>query len=125
MARVLYVGLDPDTVDFSDPALPPGMDAETIRRGIRLGLEALGAEGHDAEYRDIPSDPAGLGVLADRLAREPVDCVIVGGGVRVPPRNLVLFEAVLNTIARADCRPAIALVARPEDVATAVARVLG
>jgi hypothetical protein len=25
MTRILLVGLDPETVDFSDPALPPGM----------------------------------------------------------------------------------------------------
>jgi hypothetical protein len=27
MKRVLFVGFDPATVDFSDPALPPGMTA--------------------------------------------------------------------------------------------------
>ena len=29
MARVLIIGIDPDEVDFSDPSLPPGMDAST------------------------------------------------------------------------------------------------
>ncbi|MGA8086223.1 MAG: hypothetical protein WCA10_02880 [Terracidiphilus sp.] len=28
MKRILLLGLDPETVDFSDPALPPGMTAE-------------------------------------------------------------------------------------------------
>jgi hypothetical protein len=28
MARVLLLGYDPETVDFSDPALPPGMTVE-------------------------------------------------------------------------------------------------
>ena len=31
MTRVLLVGYDPETVDYSNPALPPGMSAEKIR----------------------------------------------------------------------------------------------
>lgn len=38
MKRVLLVGLDPATVDFSDPALSPGMTAEKIHAGIKLAL---------------------------------------------------------------------------------------
>lgn len=124
MARVLLVGIDPEAVDFSDPALPPGLDAEMIRRGIARGLQDLRTAGHDAQHLCIPADPSGLGELAERLARDPVDCVVIGGGVRLPPRNLPLFEAVLNTIARAPHRPAIALIARPEDALTSIARVL-
>jgi hypothetical protein len=30
MKRILFVGFDPTTVDFSDPALPPGMTAEKM-----------------------------------------------------------------------------------------------
>lgn len=125
MAHILMVGVDPAAVDFSDPALPPGMDAAAIRRGIASGLEALQAAGHEPHHLYIPADPAGLAILAERLARDPVDCVVVGGGVRLPPRNLALFEAVLNTIARAAPPPAIALVARPDEAAAAVARVMG
>lgn len=124
MARVLLVGIDPEEVDFSDPALPPGLDAEMIRRGIARGLHDLRTAGHDAQHLYIPADPSGLGELAERLAREPVDCVVVGGGVRLPPRNLLLFEAVLNTVASASSTPTIALTARPEDAVPAVVRVL-
>ena len=31
MTRVLFVGQQPETVDFSDPALPPGFNAEKIK----------------------------------------------------------------------------------------------
>jgi hypothetical protein len=30
MPRILLVGYDPKTVDFSNPALPPGMNVEKI-----------------------------------------------------------------------------------------------
>ncbi|WP_430913309.1 hypothetical protein [Methylobacterium sp. sgz302541] len=41
MTRVLLIGYDPDAVDFSDPALPPGMDAGKIAAGIERGLKAM------------------------------------------------------------------------------------
>jgi len=125
MARILLVGIDPDLVDFSDPAVPPGMNADMIRRGIRQALDELGAAGHDTQHLYIPVDPAAQHALSEKLAAEPVDCVVVGGGVRIPPSNLILFETVLNTIARAASPPAIALVAHPGEAAAAVARVLG
>jgi len=31
MTRILLLGYDPETVDFSDPALPPGMSVEKVR----------------------------------------------------------------------------------------------
>jgi hypothetical protein len=40
MTRILLVGLDPETVDFSDPALPPGMTAEKVRAGIAVALSS-------------------------------------------------------------------------------------
>jgi hypothetical protein len=39
MTRILLVGLDPETVDFSDPALPPGMSVEKIHAGIAVALK--------------------------------------------------------------------------------------
>ena len=36
MTRILFVGQKPETVDFSDPALPPGFSADKINAGIAL-----------------------------------------------------------------------------------------
>jgi hypothetical protein len=33
--------LDPESVDFSDPALPPGMTAQKVRAGIAVALKAV------------------------------------------------------------------------------------
>jgi hypothetical protein len=41
MTRVLLVGLQPEAVDYSDPALPSGMDAKKIQAGIELGLKQI------------------------------------------------------------------------------------
>ena len=41
MSRVLLLGYDPETVDFSDPALPPGMTVEKINAGIAVAIIAV------------------------------------------------------------------------------------
>ena len=38
MKRVVLIGFDPAAVDYSDPALPPGMTAEKIHAGVKLAL---------------------------------------------------------------------------------------
>jgi hypothetical protein len=44
MKRVLLIGFDPATVDYSDPALPPGMTAEKIHAGVKLALADVEAK---------------------------------------------------------------------------------
>ena len=125
MARVLMVGVDPELVDFSDPALPPGMNAEAIRQGIAVGLAALQAGGHDAAHIYISSQATeAADGLSQRLASDPVDCVVIGGGVRLPPPSLILFEAVVNAVAQCSPTPAIALIALPPQALEAANRVL-
>jgi len=41
MTRVLFVGQQPETVDFSDPALPPGLNAEKINAGIAIAAARI------------------------------------------------------------------------------------
>ena len=125
MARVLLIGIDPDEVDFTDPALPPGLNAEIIRRGVAISLEALKAAGREAVQAYLPANAeAAVLTLEAELARASFDCVVIGGGVVMPPRNRRLFEGLLNTIGRQNPTPAIALISRPEDAPDAVARVL-
>jgi len=37
----LFVGQQPETVDFTDPALPPATTAEKIHVGIALALKQM------------------------------------------------------------------------------------
>jgi hypothetical protein len=125
MARVLLIGIDPDEVDFTDPALPPGLDPEIIRRGVAIAQGALKAAGREAAQAYLPANPeAAVLRLEAELGRASFDCVVIGGGVVMPPRNRRLFEALLNAIGRHHPTPAIALISRPEEAADAVARVL-
>jgi len=53
MTRVLLLGLDPETVDFSDPALPTGMTAEKVRAGIAVELKQFAERGWKADVSFI------------------------------------------------------------------------
>jgi hypothetical protein len=122
MTRVLLLGYDPDTVDFSDPALPPGMTAEKIRAGIAVAMNQLAERGWEGDVGMIRPDETAGPTTERHLASKSYDCVVIGAGVRLPPRGLTLFEAVINAVHKAAPGAAIAFNTRPEDSADAAAR---
>ena len=85
MTRVLLLGFDPDTVDFSDPALPPGMTAEKVHAGIEVAMKQFASLGGEADVGLVrPDETAGRAVersipLLERSGR-------TSGGV-APPRR--------------------------------------
>jgi hypothetical protein len=122
MTRVLFVGQKPETVDFSDPALPPGFNAEKICAGIAVGMSKLRERGWQADECMITPDDAGSAMLEKQLQAAGYDCVVIGGGMRLPPKGLVMFEMVVNIVHKAAPGAAIAFNTRPEDTAEAAAR---
>jgi hypothetical protein len=122
MKRVLFVGFDPATVDYSDPALPPDMTAEKVDAGIKLVLAEMAGRGWQAETCMISPGETAVPTVQRRLADGRYDCVVVGAGVRLPPRQLGLFEAIVNAIHRGAPQAAIAFNTRPEDTGAAAAR---
>ena len=122
MARVLLVGYEPETVDFSNPALPPGMSVEKIRAGITLALKQMTDRGWEGDLCLIRPDETAVQTVERHLASANYACVVIGAGVRLPPQSLALFEAVVNAVRRAAPAAAIAFNTRPEDSADAAAR---
>ena len=122
MKRVLLVGFGPATVDFSDPALPPGMTAEKIHAGVKLSLADFARRGWHAQNCFIRPDEAAIPTTERFLAGDVYDCVVIGAGVRLPRNGLVLFEAVVNAVHRMAPQAAIAFNTRPEDSGEAAAR---
>src|SRR5215831_16864912 len=122
MKKVLLLGFDPSTVDYSDPALPPGMTAEKIHAGIKLALADMTERGWLAESCLINPGQTAVSTVERQLAANHYDCVVVGAGVRLPPNRLTLFESVVNAIHRAAPQTAIAFNTRPEDSGAAAAR---
>jgi hypothetical protein len=122
MTRVLFVGQAPDTVDFIDPALPPGFNAEKIQAGIDVAATKIAERGWVGDICMIAPDAAGIAILEKQLASATYDCVVIGGGMRLPPKGLLLFEKVVNAVHTAAPGSAIAFNTRPEDTAEAAAR---
>jgi hypothetical protein len=122
MTRVLLLGYDPETVDFSDPALPPGMTAEKVHAGIAVALRQFAERGWEADLGLIRPDETAGPTVERQLASTSYDCVVVGGGVRLPSSRLALFEAVINAVHKAAPGAAIAFNTTPGDSADAAAR---
>lgn len=122
MARVLFVGQDPKTVDFTDPALPPGLNAEKIGAGIDLAAAQIAQRGWIGDLCMITPDDAGIAMLEKQLGSAAYDCVVIGGGMRLPPKGLLIFEKAVNAVRKAAPRSAIAFNTKPEDTAEAAAR---
>ena len=122
MTRILLLGLDPEAVDYSDPALPPGMNAEKIRAGIAVALKQFTDRGWESDVGYILPDESAGPTVERQLRSTNYDCVVIGAGVRLPPRNLALFEVVINAVRKAAPGAAIAFNTRPDDSADAAAR---
>jgi hypothetical protein len=122
MKRVLLIGLEPETVDFSDPALPPGLTAEKIHSGVKLALTDIAERGWHPEICFINPDETAVPTIERCLAGTAYDCVVIGAGVRLPPARLGVFEAVVNAVHRAAPQAAIAFNTRPENSGAAAAR---
>src|ERR1039457_2763251 len=122
MKRVLFVGQEPETVDFSDPALPPGLDAEKIRGRIVAGMHKILERGWKADLCLVRPDESASIALERSLAATSFDCVVIGGGIRIPPKSLLFFEALINVVHKSAPSAFIAFNTRPEDTGAAAAR---
>ena len=120
MTRVLYVGRQPEAIDFTDPALPAGTTAEKIHAGIAAALQEMAKRRWHADLYLIQPDETAGPELQRRLMAQTYDCVMIAAGIRRSP--LSLFEDVINAVHRAAPSAVIAFNSRPEDSADAVAR---
>ena len=124
MTRILLVGYDPETVDFTEPGRPPGLTAEKIQAGIKLGLERIRERGWDVDvclirFQDTAETAASQ--VGRRLRSVAYDCIVIGGGIRLPT-NYLVFESVINAVHRGAPAAAIAFNAGAEESASAAAR---
>jgi hypothetical protein len=120
MTRVLYVARQPETMDLTDPALPPDTTAEKIHARITLALQEMAERGWSADLCLIQPDETAGRDIERRISAQTYDCVMVAAGIRRSP--LLIFEAVINAVHRAAPGAVIAFNAHPADSAAAVAR---
>jgi hypothetical protein len=122
MKRILFIGQEPETVDFSDPALPPGFDAKKIHAGIDVGMRQMTERGWHPDLCLVRPDGTAASAIERQLSLVKYDCIVIGGGIRIPPKNLMLLEAIVNAVHKSASAASIAFNTRPEDTADAAGR---
>ncbi|MGO7091839.1 hypothetical protein AB9E14_27920 [Rhizobium leguminosarum] len=121
--KVLLIGIDPREVDLSDPFFPADLTHEKISESINQSLAEMKRRGWEPAFCGLHLVSAEADAKAALV--EKWDCIVIGAGMRVPPKNLELFETVVNTIARYAAGTPIAFNTGPLDSADAAARRLG
>ena len=120
--RILLIGIAPDAVDFSDPDLPPGLDAGVIAAGLAEARRLFAEQGDACDHCLLDlRQPAEAAIVA-QLEGHGYDCVVIGGGIRMPRANLELFEAVVNAVRRHAPAVPIAFNTSPQNSVSAAAR---
>ena len=122
---VLLVGYEPEAVDFSDPALPSGLDAAKIHAGIEMTLTEMRGRGWTAESCMVRPNDQAAATVKRQLALSSYDCLVIGAGIRAWTRHLQVFEAIINAAREAAPMVPIAFNTKPQDSAEAVERVCG
>ena len=122
MNRVLLIGIAPEAVDTSDPDIPADTTQEKIAAGIGTTMADMRSRGCEGRFCSILPDDSAEAAIIECLS-ESWDCIVIGGGIRMPKANLAQFERVVNTIGRAAPGTPIAFNTEPGDSADAAHRV--
>jgi hypothetical protein len=122
MTRILVIGYAPEDVDFSDPAIPPDMNAEKVANGIAEDMEKLHAKGWEADHLPIFANSDLRKCVLDQLKKYKYDCIVIGGGVRLTTRRIPQLEVVVNAVSEGAPNTPIAFNAGPAYSSEAAAR---
>lgn len=98
MKNVLIIGMNPHTMDFSNPEIPKGLTIEMVEKGTKATLDKLNSLGYNAELYLIDAPGSDLSKLAKQLKDKNYSGVVVGNGIRGLPSNFLLFEQLVNII---------------------------
>ena len=122
MTRVLVIGYAPDAVDFTDPAIPPGLNEDLVAEGIKRDLQLMRDRGWEAEHLPIRADDTLRGDILDRLASKSYDCVVIGAGVRMTTKHVAEFEQVIDAVRLGAPQTPLAFNASPDSSGEAAIR---
>ena len=126
MPTILILGQDVNTVDYTNPAIPPGMSAEVVTAGLARAKASLEAQGFAVDMLQVlPDLAAAQAAIVAQLTGRDYAVVVIGAGVRNPPPSLPLFETVLNAVHEHAPRARIAFNTRPDDSDVAAVRWVG
>ncbi len=104
MKTFLIIGIDPETIDYSDPKLPPGLTAEKLQAQVDETVRQFASRGDHADVYAVAFDDRADAQVIEQLAIAKYDCVMIGGGIRQPNESVELLERIINAVRlRAEC----------------------
>jgi hypothetical protein len=98
MKKILVIGIDPKTIDFSNPDLVPGLTVEKIEMGMKAEKEKLHDLGFETEFFLFDLKETDVSKLKTFLKTKRYNGIVVGAGIRVPQNTFILFEKIINAI---------------------------
>lgn len=98
MNKVLIIGMNPKTIDFSNSELPPNVTLETIENGTQNTLKQLENLGYKPQLFLIDTGSTDLRSLSVHLQSNQYHGILIGNGIRGIKSNFLLFENVVNTV---------------------------
>jgi len=98
MKKVLIIGINPDTIDFTNPELPKGLTKQIVEQGTKATLEKLISIGFDAGIFLVDTGETNLSKLAKQLNENRYDGIVIGNGIRSQASNFILFEQIINVV---------------------------
>mgnify|MGYP001567969805 CR=1 FL=1 len=124
MKKVLTIGIDPKLIDFSSPefAAFPGLTAEKVEAGVKGSINKLSELGYEAQSCWVDFGATATATLEGQLRKGPFDCILIGAGIRIPGRNFLMFEKMINTIHEHAPQAKICFNTNPQDTIDAVQR---
>ncbi|HVD97717.1 MAG TPA: hypothetical protein VNB90_05890 [Cytophagaceae bacterium] len=120
--KVLLLGIDPFLIDFSTEefAAFPGLTASKVEAGIKAAIQQLNQKGYKADLCWVDFGLTAANVLEKKLKQTVFDIVLIGAGIRVPEKNFLLFEELLNVVHRHASKAKICFNTNPGDTIAAV-----
>ena len=122
--KVLIVGIDPFLIDFSTEefAAFPGLTATKVEAGVKGSIQQLNQIGYEADLCWIDFGLTAANVLEKKIKQHVFDIVLIGAGIRVPEKNFLLFEELLNVIHEHASKAKICFNTNPGDTVSAIER---
>jgi hypothetical protein len=114
MPRILIIGYDPDSVDFSDPGPPSDLDKDKIWAGARESLKRIAHHGWEGVQCMVRPDETAVAEVERALSDADYDCIVIGGGVRLAQKSVPIFEAILDAIRRLAPATPVAFNTKPD-----------
>jgi len=123
--KVLLVGIDPFLIDFSTEefAAFPGLTAAKVEIGIKGSIQQLNQTGYEADLCWVDFGLTAANVLEKKLKQTLFDIVLIGAGIRMPEKNYILFEELLNVIHQYAPNAKLCFNTGPGDTIAAVERI--